>query len=231
MSPVPVIEVDDSEFQLNRFLRAYWFLFLFISIFAGLSVILAILFPKSGSSPLHLLGIGLPLDLQEIAIAACVLISYLGAFAVLWAAFAQPRDKPIFYYFLGVESFKRLLLVIPLFVFVTALAFLVATSYPGIFLIIFSIIGFCLGIVVFSSFLVLITRTIRIRKIVFTTILYSLAVFLISLAILLTIDFRSMDPVWTPVVFFMYALGTAAVFYVIATLIFEMILPVFYRCM
>ena len=227
MSPVPFIEIDDPEFQLGRFLRANWFLFIFISLFAALSVFLTVLLPEPGQQAAMVHIFGIEFNLQEICVASSVLITFVGSFTALWAAFAEPRDKPIFYYFIGIESFKRLVLIIPLFVMITSLSLWISLKFPKMFMVIFSVVAFCLGIVVFSTLLVYISRTTRIKKIIFTTIGYSLVIFLISLFFLLSIDLTSIATFYVPILFFVYALGTAAVFYVIITLIFELIIPLF----
>lgn len=227
MAPVPVIAVGENEFQLSSFLRAYWFLFVFITLFAALTVFLTRIFPATGSSEPVLEILGIPFDLQEIGIASCLLITYLGIFAVLWAAFAEPRDRPIFYYFIGIEAFKRLLLVIPLVVLVLTLTTWIYLTYTQVLAVIFSIIAFCLGMVVFSSILVLISRTARIRRIVLATMTYALVVFFVTLASLLAVNVRTIPQIFTPLVFFVFAMGIASVFYIIATLIFEIILPLF----
>ena len=229
MVPIPVIEVGEGEFKLNTFLRAYWYLFVFISLFAALSVILTFSFSDltKGESFIDVLGI--PFNLQEISIAASLLITFLGVFAVLWAAFAEPRDKPIFYYFIGIEAFKRLLLVIPLVVLIIALVTWISITFSEVLTVIFSLVSFCLGIVIFSSILVLISRNTSIRRIVLATMTYALIVFCLSLAFLLCIDLRSISQLSIPLVYFVYAMGIASVFYVIANLIFEIILPLFQR--
>jgi len=93
--------------------------------------------------------------------------------------------------------------------------------------VIFSLIAFCLGMVVFSSILVLISRNTRIRRIVLATMTYALVVFFVTLAWLLAVNIRSISQIFTPIIFFMFAMGIASVFYIIATLIFEIILPLF----
>lgn len=226
MSPVPVIEIEETEFQLGSFLRANWFLLLIVSLFSALSAFLAILFPDTGSSSATLVLFGATFNLQEICVSSSLLITYLGSFAVLWTSFAEPRDKPIFYYFIGIESFKRLLLVIPLFVLVTSLSLWIAAKFPGVFTVIFSVVAFCLGIGIFSTVLVFISRATRVRKIAYTTIGYSLCIFIISLYFLIYVDFKTIIPYYIPILFFIYAMGTAAVFYVLVTLIFEVIIPV-----
>ena len=232
MSPVPFIEVEETEFQLGRFLRTNWFLLMIISIFAALSAFLTVIFPEPGNAAAAVEIFGIQFNLQEICVSTSLLITYLGSFAVLWASFAEPKDKPIFYYFIGVESFKRLLLVISLFVLVTSLSLWVAIKFPDVFTVIFSVIAFCLGIVVFSTLLVYISRATRIRKIAYTTIVYSLGIFIGSLFFLISIDLQSIISYYVPILpilFFIYAMGTAAVFYVIMTLIFEVIIPVVKR--
>ncbi|MCU0632719.1 MAG: hypothetical protein MUC66_07065 [Methanolinea sp.] len=229
MVAVPVIEVGESEFQLSSFLRAYWFLFFFISLFAALSVFLTRTFSGLGTTDPVFDVLGIPFNLQEISIATCLLITFLGVFAVLWAAFAEPRDRPIFYYFIGVEAFKRLLLVIPLVVLTLTLTAWIYITYTQVLAVIFSLVGFCLGIVIFSSILVLISRNTRIRRIILATIAYALIVFCASLASLLAVNLRTIALFYTPLVFFIYAMGIASVFYIIATLIFEMIIPFFQR--
>jgi hypothetical protein len=226
MSPVPFIEVEETEFQLGRFLRTNWFLLMIISIFAALSAFLTVIFPEPGNAAAAVEIFGIQFNLQEICVSTSLLITYLGSFAVLWASFAEPKDKPIFYYFIGVESFKRLLLVISLFVLVTSLSLWVAIKFPDVFTVIFSVIAFCLGIVVFSTLLVYISRATRIRKIAYTTIGYSLGIFIVSLFLLISIDLQAIVAYYVPILFFIYAMGTAAVFYVIVTLIFEVIIPV-----
>jgi hypothetical protein len=226
MSTIPVIEIEETKFQLGSFLRANWFLLLIISIFSALSAFLAVLFPETGNYSVTMVLFGAVFNLQEICVSSSLLITYLGSFAVLWTSFAEPRDKPIFYYFTGIESFKRLLLVIPLFVLVTSLSFWIAAKFPSVFTVIFSVVAFCLGIVIFSTVLVFISRATRVRKIAYTTIGYSLCIFIISLYFLIYIDFRTIIPYYIPILFFIYAMGTAAVFYVLVTLIFEVIIPV-----
>ncbi|HNQ28974.1 MAG: hypothetical protein A4E36_02200 [Methanoregulaceae archaeon PtaB.Bin009] len=227
MVPLPVIEVGEKEFQLSSFLRAYWFLFIFVSIFTALTAFLTQTFSGHGSREPIFELLGIPFDLQEISIASCLLITYLGVFALLWAAFAEPRDRPIFYYFIGVEAFKRLLLVIPLVVLMLTLTTWINLVHTQVMAVIFSLIGFCLGIVVFSSILVLVSRNTRIRRFVLATMTYALVVFVVSLASLLAINLRSVPLVYTPAIFFIYAMGISSVFYIIATLIFEIILPLF----
>ena len=227
MVSAPVITVGESEFQLSAFLRSYWFLFVFITLFAALTVFLTRIFPATGSSEPVFELLGISFNLQEISIASCLLITYLGIFAVLWAAFAEPRDRPIFYYFIGVEAFKRLLLVIPLVVLVLTLTTWIYLTYTQVLAVIFSLIAFCLGMVVFSSILVLISRNTRIRRIVLATMTYALVVFFVTLASLLAVKIRNIPQIFTPIIFFMFAMGIASVFYIIATLIFEMILPLF----
>jgi len=226
MSPVPVIEIEETEFQLGRFLRANWFMLIIISIFAALSAFLTIIFPEPGNPAAAVDIFSVTFNLQEICVSSSLLITFLGSFAILWASFAEPRDKPIFYYFIGVESFERLLLVIPLFVLITSLSLWIATKFPGVFTVIFSVVAFCLGIVIFSTLLVYISRATRIRKIAYTTIGYSLCIFIVSLYFLISVDFQTITSYYIPVLFFIYATGTAAVFYVIVTLIFEVIIPV-----
>lgn len=227
MVPAPVITVGESEFQLSAFLRSYWFLFVFITLFAALTVFLTRIFPATGTSEPVFELLGISFNLQEISIASCLLITYLGIFAVLWVAFAEPRDRPIFYYFIGVEAFKRLLLVIPLVVLVLTLTTWIYLTYTQVLAVIFSLIAFCLGMVVFSSILVLISRNTRIRRIVLATMTYALVVFFVTLASLLAVNIRNIPQIFTPIIFFMFAMGIASVFYIIATLIFEMILPLF----
>jgi hypothetical protein len=229
MSSVPVIAIEDTEFHLSKFLRLNWSLFLIIAIFSVLSGYLTLSFSPYAVHPGVVAFLGIDFNMQEISIATCILIAFLGSLAVLWEAFAAPRDKPIFYYFIGMESFKRLLLIVPLFMLVIALAIWTSAIFPHVVIIIFSIVGFCLGIVIFSSLLVLISRAARIRRIILTTMAYALLVFFISLGILLSVNFRAIDESFIPVALFVYAMGTAAVFYIIATLIFEMILPWLYR--
>ncbi len=229
MVPVPVIEVGEHEFQLNTFLRAYWYLCVFISLFAALSVILTSTFSGAGRGESLFEILGIPFDLQEISIAASLLITFLGVFAVLWAAFAEPRDKPIFYYFIGIEAFKRLLLVIPLVVLIISLTTWIYLTFDTVLMVMFSLVSFCLGIVIFSSILVLISKNTGIKKIVLATMTYALIVFCFSLAFLLLINIRDISPVYIPLVFFVYAMGIASVFYVIANLIFEIILPLFQK--
>lgn len=226
---VSFIEVGEREFQLSSFLRVNWFLFVFISLFAGLTAFLVQIFTGSRNSEPVFALLGIPFDLQEISIASCLLITYLGVFAVLWAAFAEPRDRPIFYYFIGVEAFKRLLLVIPLVLLVLTLTTWIYLAFTQVLAIMFSLIGFCLGIVVFSSILVIISKNIRIRRIVIGTMTYALGVFCVSLTLLLAINIRSIPIVYSPLIFFIFAMGIASVFYIIATLIFEIILPLFYK--
>jgi len=229
MVPIPIIEVGEGKFQLNTFLRAYWYLFVFISLFGALSVFLTCTFSglSQGESFFNVLGI--PFNLQEISISACLLITFLGIFAVLWAAFAEPRDKPIFYYFIGMEAFKRLLLVIPLTILILSLTAWISITFTQVLTVIFSLVGFCLGIVIFSSILILISRNTGIRRIVLATMIYALVVFCLSLAFLLFADIRNTSQIYIPLLFFVYAMGIASVFYVIANLIFEIIIPLFQR--
>ncbi|MCQ8894256.1 MAG: hypothetical protein NQU46_06455 [Methanolinea sp.] len=229
MAPGPVIEVGDGEFQLNSFLREYWYLFIFIALFAALSIFLALVFSTLGNSHTLFPIFGLTLDLQVITLGASLLTTYLGIFTLLWTAFEKPFNRPIFYYFIGIEAFKRLLLVIPVFVLATTLTLWISNVYPGVGLVIFSLGGFSAGIVIFSSILVLITRTIRIKNIILATMVYALSVFLVSFSFLLLVTVRRIPEMAIPLVLLMYAMGIAAVFYIIATLIFEIIIPLVRR--
>lgn len=196
-----------------------------ISLFAALSAFLTVIFPEPGNPAAAVEIYGVLFNLQEICVSSSLLITFLGSFAVLWASFAEPQDKPIFYYFIGIESFKRLLLVIPLFILITSLALWAAIKFPNVFTIILSVVGFCIGVVIFSTLLVYLSRATRIKNIAFTTIVYSLVIFILSLFILISVEFKGLPAYCVPIVFFIYAMGTAAVFYVIVTLIFEVILP------
>lgn len=229
MVPVPVIEVGESEFQLNHFLRSYWYLFVLLSLFAALSVILTLTSLELRQEETFFELLGIPFNLQEIGIASCLVLGFLCLFAVLWAAFAEPRDRPIFYYFIGVESFKRLLLVIPLVILMLSLTAWIAITFTQILTIIFSFVGFCLGIVCFSSVLIVLSRNTTIKRIVLVTMVYALIIFCLSLAFLLLVNIRSIPAIYYPLIYFVYALGIASVFYVIANLIFEIILPLFQK--
>ncbi len=227
MVPVPVIEVGEGKFQLNNFIRAYWYLFVLISLFTSLSVILTLTSSELGSDKTLFELLGIPFNMQEICIASCLALAYLCLFAVLWAAFAEPRDKPIFYYFIGVESFKRLLLVIPLVILMLSLTAWIALAFTQVLTIIFSFVGFCLGIVCFSSILIVLSKNTTIKRIVLVTMVYALLIFCFSLAFLLLVDLRNISSLYYPLIYFVYAMGIASVFYVIANLIFEIVLPLF----
>jgi len=94
-------------------------------------------------------------------------------------------------------------------------------------MVIFTLVGFCAGIVVFSTVLVLISRTTRVRNIIAVTITYALAVFFVALGLLLLIDIRSLPDYLSPFILFLFAMGIASVFFIIVTLIFEILMPLF----
>ncbi len=227
MVPVPVIEVGEGEFRLNTFLKTYWYLFIFIVFFSAITIILAFMFILVTGISVTFSFIGVTFDLRVISISASLLVTYLGISTVLWTAFERPVDRPIFYYFIGIEAFKRLLLIIPLIILVLALTIWIYTLYPGVLSVIFALVGFCAGLVVFSSVLVLISRTSRVRNIVMVTIIYALGVFFVALGLLLLTDIRSLPDYFSPFILFLFAVGIASVFYIIITLIFEIIMPVF----
>ncbi|HPC55449.1 MAG TPA: hypothetical protein PK679_05510 [Methanolinea sp.] len=227
MVPVPVIEVGEGEFRLNTFLRTYWYLFIFIAFFCAITIILALTFlPITGTTATFSI-IGVTFDLQAISIGASLLVTYLGVSTILWTAFEKPVARPIFYYFIGIEAFKRLLLLIPLVSLVLALTIWIYTLYPGVLIVIFALVGFCAGLVVFASVLVLISRASSVRNIVMVTITYALVVFFVTLGLLLFIDIRSLPDYFSPFTLFLFAMGIASVFYILMTLIFEIIMPVF----
>lgn len=227
MVPIPVIEVGDGEFRLNAFLLKYWYLFIFLALSLTLTLFIAYIF-YSMPEVTTIISFGkIQLDLKVISISASLLVTYLGVLTILWTAFEKPVNRPIFYYFIGIEAFKRLLLVIPLSILVLVLTVWVCTLFRGALIVIFSLIGFCLGLVVFSSVLVLISRTTRIRNIIMGTMSYSLAVFFISLGLLLAVDIGSLPDFLMPFILFLYAMGVASVFFIFVTLIFEILLPLF----
>ncbi|MDI9632868.1 MAG: hypothetical protein QFX32_02275 [Methanolinea sp.] len=225
MVPVPVIEVEEGEFRLHAFLRAYWYLFVFVSLFSALTVFLAISYSISTEIPVTFSYAGALFDLRVVSMGASLLITYLGALAVLWTAFEKPAGRPIFYYFIGIEAFKRLLLVVPLVTLLVALTIWICNFYRGILTYMFSIIGFCAGLVAFSTVLVLISRTARVKNIILATTGYALAVFFASLAILLLVDIGKLPDFLGPVILFILAMGIASVFFIVATLIFEILIP------
>lgn len=227
MVPVPVIEVGEGEFRLNNFLRVYWYLFIFIAMFSAFTVFLASSFSAITEASKVFSFWGVTFDLQVISISASLLVTYLGIATILWTAFEKPVARPIFYYFIGIEAFKRLLLVIPLILLVLALTVWICNLYSGVLIVIFTLVGFCAGIVVFSTVLVLISRTTRVRNIIPVTITYALAVFFVALGLLLLIDIRSLPDYLSPFILFLFAMGIASVFFIIVTLIFEILMPLF----
>jgi hypothetical protein len=229
MVPVPVIEVGEGEFRLNTFLRTYWYLFIFIAFFSAITIALSLMFIPVTSSTASFSFIGVTFDLQVISIGASLLVTYPGIFTILWTAFEKPVERPIFYYFIGIEAFKRLLLIIPLVSLILALTAWIYTLYPAVLIVVFALIGFCTGIVVFSSVLVLISRTSRVRNIVMVTITYALGVFFVALGLLLFIDIRSLPDYFSPFILFLFAVGISSVFYILVTLIFEILIPFFSR--
>lgn len=225
MVPVPVIEVEEGEFRLHAFLRTYWYLFVFVSLFSALTVFLAVSFAISADIPVTFSYAGGRFDLRVISMGASLLITYLGALTVLWTAFEKPAGRPIFYYFIGIEAFKRLLLIVPLVTLLLALTIWVYNYFRDILTCIFSIVGFCAGLVVFSTALVLISRTTRVKNIIIATTSYALAVFFASLAILILTDIGNLPDYLSPLVLFILAMGISSVFFIVATLIFEILIP------